>query len=104
MPMVVDLRAVPVGTASTSLSSYVAEVIKVLNELGVKYNLHAAGTNIEVDSFEDLSRILRRVAEVLSSVGVRRLLIDVSIDVRLDKELSIEGKIGSVREKLGQKP
>jgi len=86
------------------LSSYVVEVIKVLNELGVKYNLHAAGTNIEVDSFEDLSKILRSVVDVLSSMGVRRLLIDVSIDVRLDKEASIEGKIGSIREKLVQKP
>jgi len=86
------------------LSSYVAKVIEVLSGLGVKYSLHAAGTNIEVGSFEDLSRILRSVVEVLSSMGVRRLLIDVSIDVRLDKEASIESKIGSVREKLGQKP
>jgi len=100
MPIVVDLRIIPVGTCTTSLSTYIAEAIKTLKELGIRYNIHASGTNIEIETFEQLSQVLRRLTEVLSSMDIKRILIDISIDIRLDKENTIENKLESIKRRL----
>jgi len=100
MPIVVDLRVIPIGTCTTSLSIYVAEAIKTLRELGIRYNIHASGTNIEIETFEQLSQVLKRLTEVLSSMDIKRILIDISMDIRLDKENTIENKLESIKRKL----
>ncbi|WP_233417989.1 MTH1187 family thiamine-binding protein [Desulfurococcus amylolyticus] len=96
------LRVIPIGTCSTSLSSYVAEVEKVLSSLGLKHVLTASATIIELSDLGEVSKILESVVDELVARGVKRVSIDLSIDYRVDKELSIEGKVRSVEEKLGK--
>ena len=47
-------------------------------------------------------RAVRAVHEVPFQAGALRVSTTVKIDERRDKELSMEGKVQAVREKLGQ--
>ena len=44
---ILEISVVPLGTSGTSLSSYVADCLRILREEKVKYELSAMGTNIE---------------------------------------------------------
>jgi uncharacterized protein (TIGR00106 family) len=101
MPILAELRVVPVGTCSTSLSSYIAKVVEVLKRHRVKHYVNPMGTCIEVQSFEELALLLNEVVVMLRSFNVNRIVIDIALDIRFDKEPSLEGKVRSVEEKLG---
>lgn len=101
---VVDLTIVPLGTADTSLSRYVAACQEELERHGegLKFQLTAMGTIIE----GDLDRILdvaRRLHEVPFKEGAKRVSTLIRIDDRRDKKGGIEQKTGSVGEKLRRK-
>ncbi|NPV45082.1 MAG: MTH1187 family thiamine-binding protein [Firmicutes bacterium] len=96
---IVELSVIPIGTNTTSVSKYVAEIYDVLEkEKGVKYQLNPMGTVIE-GRLDDLMRIVRELHEVPFKSGVRRVYTVVKIDDRRDKESHMEDKIRSVNEK-----
>jgi len=96
---IVELSIVPIGVQSTSLSSYVAGAIKVLQQTALKYELTAMGTIISGD-LDDILRTIRQMHESCFAAGAMRVLTQIRIDDRRDKKGSTEQKIRSVREKL----
>ena len=102
MRLLLALRVIPIGTNTPSLSKYVAEVINVLKELGYEYILSPFNTSIEIRDPKELSRILEQIIERIRSLGVERVAIDINIDARFDKEISLEYKIRAVEEKIRQ--
>jgi len=97
---VVEVTIVPLGTGSPSVSRYVAECHKVLaQEDGVKYQLTPMSTVIEGD-LDRIFAIIRKMHEVPFAAGAVRVSTSIKIDDRRDKELTMAGKIQSVREKL----
>jgi len=100
MKILLALRVIPIGTGDTSLSSYVAEVVKIFEKRGLRYILSPFNTSIEIDDFNQLSDILKEIVQTLSNRDVKRIAIDINIDVRLDKEISLVYKIESVERKI----
>ncbi len=94
-----EVSVVPLGTATPSLSRYVAAVIRVLEEAGLEYHLGPMGTTI-VGDVDDLLALARRMHEVPFRMGVLRVATTIKLDDRRDKPLSVQGKIEAVREKL----
>ncbi len=94
--MVVSLSVTPLGTGSTHLSSYVRAATEALRELGVKYRTGAGFTDIELDDYNKLAEILKKIEERLTAMGVKRVDFIIKIDRRMDEELTIEGKISKV--------
>lgn len=99
---IIEVSIVPVGTATPSLSAYVAGAVQVLrDEAGIKYELTAMGTIIE----GDLSRLLTLAGRMHQSVfeaGAVRVVTTIKIDERRDKPSSMSGKVEAVRRKLGE--
>ena|ERR1700752_4871625 len=83
-----------------SLSSYVAAFIEEVSRRGLKYNLHALGTNIEA-GIDDISELSRWVIRHLQSQGEQRIFIDVRIATRFDRDQDISEKIKAVTDKMG---
>ncbi|HYA42208.1 MAG TPA: MTH1187 family thiamine-binding protein [Syntrophobacteraceae bacterium] len=77
-----------------------AEAIRVLEKTSLKYELTSMGTIISGD-LDDILSAIRRMHESLFTAGAVRVLTQVRIDDRRDKESSMEQKVRSVREKLG---
>jgi len=96
---IVFVSIAPLGTATTSLSSYVAGVERVLKDSGLKSQLTAMGTIIEGD-IDAILPVLRRMHELPFAEGAVRVSTLIKIDDRRDKTSSIETKVRSVMEKL----
>lgn len=100
---VVDVTIVPVGTASASLSGFVAGCLEVLEgAAGISYQLTPMSTVIE----GELGRVLevvRLMHEQPFLKGAGRVVTTVRIDDRRDKELTAAGKVAAVKAKLGKK-
>lgn len=96
---IVFVSIAPLGTATTSLSSYVAGVERVLKDSGLKSQLTAMGTIIEGD-IDAILPVLRRMHELPFAEGAVRVSTLIKIDDRRNKTSSIEGKVRSVMEKM----
>ena len=99
----VEVSVVPLGTGSPSVSRYVAGAVRILQgEAGIKYQLTAMGTIIEGE-LETLLSLAGRMHRSAFDAGAVRVVTTIKIDERLDKPLTINGKIKAVKEKLGEK-
>ncbi|MGC4116088.1 MAG: MTH1187 family thiamine-binding protein [Myxococcales bacterium] len=98
---VVFVTIAPLGTATPSLSRYVAGVEKVLQASGLKHQMTAMGTIIEGD-LDRILEVVRQMHERPFGEGAVRVSTSIKIDDRRDKEHTIEGKMRSVAEKLAQ--
>jgi uncharacterized protein (TIGR00106 family) len=97
---VISVSVVPLGTGSTSASPFVARCHEVLaGAEGIKYQLTPMATMIEGD-LDVLLDVVKKLHGVPFDKGVMRVLTTVIIDDRRDKELTMDGKIASVEEKL----
>jgi len=96
--MIIELSVIPIGVG-TSLSEYVAEVMRVIESSGLRYESHSMGTNIEC-GWDDITPLVRRCHEALRAMGVERISTSVRISERTDKPYTIEGKMKSLGEKL----
>ena len=96
------LTITPLGTATPSVSAYVAGVERILQGTSLTHQLTAMGTIIEGDVDEILA-VVRRMHEHPFTMGAQRVSTSLRIDDRRDKEHSIERKMRSVEEKLGRR-
>jgi len=97
------LTITPLGTATPSVSRYVAGVERLLRETSLTHQLTAMGTIIEGEVDEILA-VVRRLHEHPFTQGALRVSTSLRIDDRRDKkDHSIAGKMRSVEEKLGKK-
>jgi len=93
------LTITPLGTATPSLSEYVAGVERILRASGLTHQLTAMGTIIEGEVDEILA-VVRQMHEAPFAQGVQRVSTSLRLDDRRDKPHSIAGKMRSVEEKL----
>ena len=98
---IVFVTIAPLGTASTSLSRYVAGVERILRKSGLKHELTAMGSIVEGD-LDAILPVLREMHENPFSQGAVRVSTLIKIDDRRDKAASMDAKIRSVKEKLGE--
>ena len=99
---IAEITVVPIGTASPSVSKYVAGALKVLEqEKDVKYRLTGMGTILEGE-LPAVLEATRKMHESVFSDEIQRVLTMIRIDDRRDREASVERKLKSVAEKLSQ--
>ncbi|HTH12931.1 MAG TPA: MTH1187 family thiamine-binding protein [Spirochaetia bacterium] len=99
---IADLSIVPVGTGSTSLSPWVADLQRLLARAPepIRYEMTAMGTLIE-GSMPDLLAVIGRLHEAPFAAGADRVYTVVKFDDRRDRPSTLESKVSSVRTKLG---
>jgi uncharacterized protein (TIGR00106 family) len=95
------LTITPLGTATPSVSRYVAAVERILRGSGLTHQLTAMGTIIEGD-LDAILKVVREMHEHPFTQGALRVSTSLRIDDRRDKEHSIAGKMRSVEEKLAR--
>lgn len=96
---IVEISIVPIGTATTSVSSYVADAVKLLRESGLHFELSAMGTIIE-GPLADVMAVVQKMHESPFSRGAGRVYTVVKIDDRRDTGTGMARKVQSVRQKL----
>ena len=96
---ILEISVVPIGTRDPSLSSYVADCVRVLKEEKIPFELTAMGTNLEGD-LRKLIRVALKMHHVPFKEGARRVVTTIKIDDRRDKKGTLSGKKRAVRNKL----
>lgn len=94
MKVIVDLCVVPIGVG-VSVSKYVAECQKVLQEAGLKHQLHAYGTNIEGD-WDEVFSAIKQCHERVHKIGAPRITTTIKVGTRTDRAQTMQDKIDSV--------
>lgn len=98
MYVILDFTVIPIGVG-VSLSPYIAACERVLAGTGLRYELHANGTNVEGE-WDEVFAAIRRCHQVLHEMGVPRISTIVKLGTRSDRLQSMADKLRSVREKL----
>lgn len=95
-----EITIIPLGTCSTSLSSYVAAAVGVFEKRGMKYEISGMGTLVEAENLDELFEAIKSAHEAVLKEGSERVYTTVKIDDRRDAERGLADKVASVREKL----
>lgn len=98
MKVTAELSVIPIGTG-TSLSADVAVCEEVLKDAGLHTELHANGTNIEGE-WDAVMAGLRRCHEAVHERGAARVVSQLKIGTRTDREASLDAMVGSVARQL----
>ncbi len=95
-----EITIIPIGTKSTSLSSYVAAAVAALDKKGVKYQLSGMGTQLEANSPQELFEAVQAAHEAVFAQGADRVSTSIKIDDRRDRDRTLDDKVASVEKKL----
>jgi len=96
--VVAEVKILPVGTADTSLSRYVAACYDTIKEAqDISHQLTAMGTIIQ-GPLQRVLELAQQMHEVPFTMGAKRVLTTISIDDRRDKPITIESKVKAVIE------
>jgi uncharacterized protein (TIGR00106 family) len=98
MNVIIDLCVVPIGVG-LSVSKYVAACHEIINEAGLKSELHAYGTNIEGD-YDTVFQVVKKCHEKIHEMGAPRITTTIKLGTRTDRDQTMEDKVKSVQEKL----
>ena len=96
---IMEISVVPIGTQSASVSSFVAECVKIVDAHGLKYELTSMGTEVE-GPVDDLLKLAARLHQAPFSQGAQRVLTIIRLDDRREKELRIAEKKASILKRL----
>ncbi len=98
--VIAEVSIAPLGTGSTSISGYVADCHKILQQQQeVQYQLTPMGTILEGD-LDAILGLIRKMHEIPFAKGAGRVSTAIKIDDRRDKNASMEKKLASVRNKI----
>jgi uncharacterized protein (TIGR00106 family) len=84
-----------------SVGEYVTRSLKIIDESGLDYRLHAMGTIIEGE-IDDVLGVLKRCLEAMAA-DCDRITCTAKLDYRRGHAGRLETKVASVEEKLGRK-
>lgn len=91
MKATAEVQVIPIG-AGVSVRKEVKRAHAILEESGLRIELHANGSNMEGE-LADILDAVRRVHETLHAEGTARLSTFLKIGTRTDKEPSLGGKL-----------
>ena len=83
-----------------SVGDYVARSLKIIDDSGLDYRLHAMGTIIE-GQIDDVLGVLKRCLEAMAT-DCERITCTAKLDYRRGYSGRLNSKVASVEEKLGR--
>ena len=95
-----QITIIPIGTGSTSVGDYVAGVQRLLQDRGCSFELADMGTVVHGTPSE-LLRIAVEIHEHPFACGAERVVTNIVLDDRRDKEQVIGDKRRAVKVRLG---
>jgi len=94
--VIAEIHVVPIGTATTSLSHYIAACLDVVKQAeDISYQLTAMGTIIQAP-LQQILELAQKMHEAPFAMGAKRVATTINIDDRRDKPITIAGKVKAV--------
>ncbi len=94
--IVAEFSMVPMGSG-TSAGDYIKAIHHILGEAEVNFIPGPMSTAVEAMSLQELFDLMEKANDKLVQMGVKRIITTIRIDMRLDKEISMQSKLSRVR-------
>ena len=95
--VIAEISVLPLGTASPSLSHYIAACLEVVKgALDIRYQLTAMGTIIE-GPLDRVFELASQIHEIPFEMGAQRVFTLIKIDDRRDKLQTMEEKVKAAK-------
>jgi uncharacterized protein (TIGR00106 family) len=98
--IIAEVTVVPLGTATTSLSQFVAEAEKVLKNFPTVKSLLTPMSTILEGEMADVLDAVKAMHETPFQKGAQRVSTTLRIDDRRDQQVTMEGKLAAVKSKM----
>jgi uncharacterized protein (TIGR00106 family) len=85
----------------TSVSKYVSQIIKMIKESGVDYQLSSMATVIETETFSEALQIIEKAYAILEPHS-NRVYCSATFDIKKSKSGRIIEKVKSIENKIGE--
>jgi len=97
--VIAEIHVVPLGTATTSLSHYIAACLDIVKQAqDISYQLTAMGTIIQ-GPLKQVFELAQKMHEVPFTMGAKRVATTMTIDDRRDTPATMEDKVKAVLSK-----
>jgi len=94
--MIIANFAIFPTSEGASVSQYVKEAIRIIEDSGLKNETGGMSTVIEAPDLTTLLKVIEKAHEAIVKMGARRIHIDLNIDHRLDKDVTIDSKLKAI--------
>jgi uncharacterized protein (TIGR00106 family) len=94
--IIAQLSIAPLGKG-TSVSNYVKIVTETLKQEHVKFQTNAMATVIEIQDLATLFHVVQKAHLAVAAAGAERVITELKIDDRRDKEATIKSKLNSLK-------
>lgn len=98
--IVAEFSLLPMGSG-TSAGDYIRAVHALLEEEEIKFIPGAMSTSLEVSSLRELFDLMEKANHLLAQMGVRRIITSIKIDMRLDREITLDSKLSRLQPQTG---
>ncbi|CAG8502084.1 927_t:CDS:2 [Paraglomus occultum] len=96
--VIADFCINPMG-CEVNTSKYLKEVIKIVEESGLNFHMHANGTNIE-GKFDDVVSVIRKCIDKTHHMGCPRIDTTIRFQTRTDKSKTINDSMSIAKSKI----
>ena len=79
-----------------SLGRYVKKGVRIIEESGYTYQVGGMSTSVEVPDLQQLFDLIEKIRQAQIDEGAERIIIEVKVDDRRDKDATLQKKIDSV--------
>ena len=93
--MIAQLSVYPLGEG-TSVSRFVKKGVALIEKSGYKYEVGGMATTVETPGLDELFELVKQIHSANVLEGAQRIIIDLKVDDRRDKESTIKSKRDSV--------
>jgi uncharacterized protein (TIGR00106 family) len=99
LKVIVQFTTSPLGEG-VSVSRFVAEALREVENSGLRYQLTPMSTILEADTPEEAVEAVLKAHEAVFRAGAKRVVTDIKIDDRRDEPRKMEDKIEKVMRQL----
>ena len=94
--MIIAEFAIFPTSEGVSVSKYVREAVRIIEDSGLKNETGGMSTAIESPDLATLFQVIEKAHRAIIDMGARRIHIDLRVDHRLDKEATIDSKLKAI--------
>ena len=84
-----------------SVSTYVSQVISMIRDSGMDYQLTPMGTIVETEQLGQATDLLNKAYDILDQAGCARVYASVKLDIRKGQSGRLSAKVDSIQDKIG---
>jgi uncharacterized protein (TIGR00106 family) len=94
--IIAQISIAPIGK-DVSVSKYVKTAIDVFKKYNIKFEINAMATVVEIEDVESLLKVVSEAHRAVLNTGVDRVITELKIDDRRDKNATIRSKLRSLQ-------